>query len=57
MDAPPLMKPKRGRPRAAPGSSLSLYVRTVDHDRLVALAKRHEKSIAALVRDLLRLKL
>lgn len=54
-DDPPRRPP--GRPRAEPGTVLSTYVRTSDYDRLVRMATKADKSIASLVRDLLRLKL
>lgn len=50
--------PRRpGRPRADPGTVLSTYVRTADYDRLVRMALKEDRSVAALVRELLRLKL
>lgn len=46
-----------GRPRAEPGTRVSTYVRTVDYDRLVKVALKHDRSVSAVVRELLRLKL
>jgi hypothetical protein len=49
---------KGGRPRVdEPGHSLTTYVRTSDYDRLVRLALKHDRTVAALVRELLKLKL
>ena len=43
----------RGRPRSdEPGSSVSAWLRAGDHDRLIALAKQEQKTISALVREL-----
>lgn len=52
------MKP-RGRPRvAAPaGASATTWLRGADYDRLIALAKREDKTLSALIRDLLKLKI
>ena len=53
------MKPpaRRGRPRTEdPGSSVTTWLRADEHDRLIALAKREEKTISALVRELVKLK-
>lgn len=46
-----------GRPRAEPGTKLSTYVRTADYDRLVRVALKSDRTVSAIVRDLLRLKL
>jgi hypothetical protein len=56
---PPRDPPKpRGRPRATePGETLTTYIRSSDYDRLVRQATDQRKSLASLVRDLLRLKL
>jgi hypothetical protein len=56
---PPRDPPKpRGRARATePGETLTTYVRRSDYDRLVRQATDQRKSLASLVRDLLRLKL
>jgi len=49
---------KPGRPRVdEPGQVLATYVRTSDYDRLVRLALKTDRTVAALVRDLLNLKL
>jgi hypothetical protein len=47
----------RGRPRVETpqGSSVTAWLSNGDHDRLIALAKREEKTISALVRELLKL--
>lgn len=52
-------KPKRGRPKADEpvGSSVTAWLRPSEHDRLIALAKQEEKTISALVRELLKLKI
>ena len=50
--------PRRpGRPREAPGTTITTYVRTTDYDRLVRAALDQDQSLSALVRDLLRLTL
>jgi hypothetical protein len=49
---------KGGRPRVdEPGTRLSTYIRNSDYDRLVRLALKHDRTVSALVRDLLKLKL
>jgi hypothetical protein len=60
-DSPPLKssssKP-RGRPRVeAPGATVSTWLPPDAHDRLIRLAQREEKTISALVRELLKLKI
>jgi len=53
-------RPKpRGRPRVeAPASaSVTTWLRVAQYDRLLQLAKREEKSLSALVRDLLKLRI
>jgi hypothetical protein len=61
-DSPPrkssCSKP-RGRPRVeTPASSaVTTWLPARDHDRLAQLAKREEKTISALVRELLKLKI
>jgi hypothetical protein len=59
MSTGPEAAPKpRGRPRVAePGATLTTYVRSSDYDRLLRLATLQRKSLASLVRDLLRLKI
>jgi len=49
----------RGRPKVDDpvGTSVTTWLRHGDHDRLLALAKRHEKTISALVRELLKLQI
>jgi hypothetical protein len=48
----------RGRPRAPDrGETVTTYVRSSDYDRLLRLAADQRKSLACVVRDLLRLKL
>ena len=57
MSGEPPKRP-RGRPRVdEPGQVLATYVRTSDYDRLVKLALKHDRTVAALVRELLHLKL
>jgi len=47
-----------GRPRVAePGVALSTYVRASDYDRIARLALKQDRSVSAIVRDLLRLRL
>ena len=47
-----------GRPRVAvPGVRVTTWVREPDYDRLLALAQKHDLSISATVRDLLKLRL
>jgi hypothetical protein len=55
----PEKTPKRppGRPREAPGTKLSFYVRTSDYDRIAKLALKEDRSLSSLVRALLHLKL
>jgi hypothetical protein len=49
---------KRGRPRLdESGASVSTWLPPGDHDKLIKLAREQEKSISALVRQLLTLKL
>jgi cytidylate kinase len=52
-------KPTRGRPRIelAASTSLTTWVRASDYDRLAQIAKREEKSLSAIVRELVKLKL
>jgi hypothetical protein len=54
------MKP-RGRPRLAAHqpvkSSVTTWLRAEDHDRLILQAKSEAKSVSALVRDLLKLRI
>jgi len=58
MTAEDLPHRPRGRPKVdEPGARLSTYVRTSDYDRLVRLALKQDRSVSALVRDLLKLKL
>jgi hypothetical protein len=58
MKPAPDHEPKpRGRPRAAPGATVTTYVRSSDYDRLVRQAADQRKSLASLLRDLLRLKI
>lgn len=50
--------PKRGRPKVQePRASVSVWLPATAHDRLIALAKKEEKSISATVRHLLQLRL
>jgi hypothetical protein len=49
---------KGGRPRVDdPRTTVTTYVRTADYDRLVRLALKHDRTVSAIVRDLLKLKL
>ena len=49
---------KPGRPRAPePGTRLSTYLRNSDYDRLVRLALKEDRTVSAVVRELLKLKL
>jgi hypothetical protein len=46
---------KPGRPpNPEPGSRVTTWIATSEHDRLVALAKARDQSISALVRTLIR---
>ena len=58
-EPPPETPPKRrGRPRAEdPGVSVGTWLRNRDYDRLLRLAQHQDKSLAALIRDVLRMKL
>jgi len=49
----------RGRPKVAgpAANSVSTWLPAGDHDRLIALAKREEKTISALIRELLKLRI
>lgn len=49
---------RRGRPKVEDpaGSSVTAWLRPGEHDRLIALAKREDKTISALVRELVKLK-
>lgn len=50
--------PKRGRPRAPePGSTVSTWVPSTTHDRLIEIANRRGESVSSLVRRLLILRL
>lgn len=52
------MKGKRGRPKHdEPGSSVTAWLRAGEHDRLIALAKQEDKTISALVRELVKLRI
>lgn len=54
---PPAPRP-RGRPRVdEPGERVSTYVRVSDYDKLCKLALKHDRTVSAVVRDLLKLKL
>lgn len=49
---------RRGRPNAPDnGVPVTTWLRGRDYDRLLELAKRHDKSLSGVVRDLLRLRL
>lgn len=48
----------RGRPRAEePHTSLSVWMKSRDYDRIVKLAQQQEKSLSAAARDLLIVRL
>jgi hypothetical protein len=49
----------RGRPKIEEpaGTSVTTWLRLREHDRLMALAKREDKTLSALVRELLKLKI
>jgi len=56
LDAPPPRRP--GRPRAhEPHSSVTAWLSTREHDRLIQLAKAQQTSVSSVVRQLLRLRL
>jgi hypothetical protein len=44
---------RRGRPRAAPHSSVSVWVPTAVHDALIERAKTQDQSLSKTIRDLL----
>ena len=52
-------KPKgRGRPKVEePRAAVSTWLPANEHDRLIQLANKHETSVSALVRHLLKLRL
>ena len=64
-DTPPrdlritVLKPAvRGRPKAEdPKTTLSTWVKATHYDQIVRMANEQEKSVSALVRDLLTLRL
>lgn len=50
--------PRRGRPPASePGSTISVWVPTTTHDRIVRLAAKSDQSVSSVVRQMLRLRL
>jgi hypothetical protein len=54
----PIQKSRGGRPPAKePGSSLTIWVPTRAHDRLVQLAARDNRTVSAYVRSLVILQL
>jgi len=54
-DAP---RRRPGRPPVdEPRSSVSIWLRTCDRDRLVRLARLHEKSVSQILREVLTLRL
>lgn len=54
----PEMRRPRGRPRVAESrASVSTWLPAGAHDRLIELAKREERSISSMVRQLLILRL
>lgn len=53
-----ILTPRRGRPRImASPTTVSTAVEATHYDKLVRMAKHQDKSVAALVRDLLVLRL
>lgn len=52
-------KRPRGRPTVdePTGSSVTAWLRPGEHDRLIEIAKREDKTISALVRELVKLKI
>jgi cytidylate kinase len=52
-------KRRRGRPRALEpaSSSITVWVKAADHERVAALARREEKAISRLIRELLERRL
>ena len=51
-------KRKPGRPKAdEPGAALSTWIRQSDADRLIRRALKEDKTVSALVRELLTLKI
>ncbi len=60
MSAPMLIFPerRRGRPRSSePGATVCTWLPPDAHDKLIRIANRREKSVSALVRELLILRL
>ena len=58
MAQPPDEKQPRGRPKVTEArSSVSVWLPSSAHDRLIALAKKQEQSISATIRALLDVKL
>ena len=54
----PIQKNRGGRPPARePGTSLTIWVPTQAHDRIVRLAERDNRSVSAFVRRLVILQL
>jgi len=44
---------RRGRPRVEPGSSVSVWLRTSLHERLIERARARDESLSKVIRDLL----
>jgi hypothetical protein len=44
---------RRGRPRAEPHSTVSVWIQTTVHDALLERAKQRDESLSKTVRDLL----
>ncbi len=56
--APPEEQVRRGRPRnPEPASSVCTWLASSDHDKLIELANKHETSVSALVRSLLKMRI
>ncbi len=53
-----VLTPRRGRPVAAvKGTTLSVWMPTPNYDQICRMATKQEKTVSALVRDLLVLRL
>lgn len=45
--------PRRGRPRSEePGISVSMWLKSSEHDRVIELAKKHEASVSETLRHI-----
>jgi len=53
-DEPPASTKPRGRPRVAEsGSNVSAWIKTSHHDKLIAIAKKHDISVSRVVAALI----